>query len=232
MNSSSGMPYLWSVVLGVSMKLFDDWIDLKITGWPIVLDICKILMTLSTYLIVNEYYILNLSVIGSLLLSNSIKRFDDPFWDAYLGFVAGLAVMNISNLPTICEHWQIKLLLVCYVYLSSYIEEITYLEEMSKDKLVARGYGILINFGLLLGLEYFDMVDTYALDFFVCLILFVNSYLITNIVVQIIYARSQLKSNSEQPLLPLQQAPDPDPDPDAAAAPPPTPTPDSVLGIK
>jgi hypothetical protein len=185
--------FVWSVLLGISMKLYDDWIDLKITEFPIMIDICKIVMVLTTYHLMTEYYLCNLSAIGSLLLSNYIKRFDDPFWDAYLAFVAGLAVMNISKLPTIWEHWPIKLGLVCYIYLSSYVEETTYFEEMSNDKMGARGYGILINTCLLLFLEYYNFVDTYDLDFFVALMLFVNSYLITSIVVQISYAKYHLR---------------------------------------
>lgn len=186
--------YLWSVLLGVFLKLYDDWIDLKITKWPILLDICKIVIVLSTYLLLNEYFILNLVVLATLLLSNYCKRFDDPFWDAYLGFVAGLGVMNslrAGDGPSLLrQHWHVKLGLVLYVLLITYVEETTFLEEMSNDKLVARGYGILTNTGLLLGLEYFQVLDTYALDFFVCLILFINSYLITNIIVQISYTRS------------------------------------------
>jgi hypothetical protein len=191
--------FVWSVLLGISMKLYDDWIDLKITQFPLLLDICKIMMVITTYLLMNEYYIFNLAGMGSLLLSNSIKRFDDPFWDAYLVFVAGLAIMNISQLPTIWKDWQIKLGLVCYIYLSSYVEETTYFEEISNDKMVARGYGIIINTCILLILEYFNVIDKYELDFFVSLILFINSYLITSILVQISYATYHLKTPN-QPL--------------------------------
>ena len=56
--------------------------------------------------------------------------------------------------------------------------------------MLSRSYGIVINSLLLLALEYHDSITKYGLQFFAYLILFVNSYFLTNIIIQLIFVNN------------------------------------------
>ena len=185
--------YILSFLLGSSLKVYDDFVDLKINNYPIIFDISKIIIILTTYLLIDEYYILSVIIFMSLIISNYCKKFDDPFWDAYMYFVGFLMIIKYKNIHTLSDYLSFKLIFILFIPVCIYFEEIMYTEEICISKLYSRGYSILINTFLILILDYFNILDHYGLEFFTCLIIFINSYFITNIIIQTIYCKYYLK---------------------------------------
>jgi hypothetical protein len=170
------------------MKIYDDFIDLKITKYPLVIDVSKIIIILTTYLLINNCYILSIIIIISLGVSNYCKKFDDIFWYAYMYFVGFLCLAHYQKFEgDIYSIEPFKITLFLFVPFFIYFEETTFTEEVSKDKIMSRFYGIIVNTFIVLFLEYFEFVNKYNLDFFVYLIIFINSYFLTNIIIQICY---------------------------------------------
>lgn len=189
--------YVSSILLGVFMKIYDDFVDLKIKKYPVILDISKIMIVGSTYFLIDECYILSLIVFVSLVISNYCKKFDDTFWYAYMGFVGALSVFNYKKLETLIQYVEpFKLMVLIFIPAFIYFEETTFTEEKSKNKMMARFYGIIINSIIVFVLEFFDWVKEYNLGFFVYLIIFVNSYFLTNIIIQLWHSK-YYKSESE-----------------------------------
>lgn len=180
--------YIFSILLGVFMKIYDDFVDLKITKYPLVLDVSKIIIILTTYLLIKNCYILSVIIIFSLVISNYCKKFDDVFWNAYMYFVGFLCLAYSHKFEFAIDSVEpFKILLFLFVPFFIYFEERNFTEEASKDKIMSRFYGIITNTVIVLFLEYFEFVNKYNLDFFVYLIIFVNSYFLTNIIIQICY---------------------------------------------
>jgi hypothetical protein len=170
------------------MKIYDDFVDLKITKYPLILDVSKIIIILTTYLLIKNCYILSVIIIISLVISNYCKKFDDVFWYAYMYFVGFLCLAYSHKFECAIDSVEpFKILLFLFVPFFIYFEERNFTEESSKDKIMSRFYGIITNTVIVLFLEYFEFVNKYNLDFFVYLIIFVNSYFLTNIVIQICY---------------------------------------------
>jgi hypothetical protein len=184
-----------SFLLGVFLKIYDDFVDLNITGYPLLIDISKIIIIITTYFLINSHYILGLFIAASLIISNHCKRFDNTFWDAYLYFVAALCVWNYKQIYNLGEHLSVKLGYILFLLLGLLFEETRYAEEMSYNKMTSRSYSILLNTILLAFLEYSGAIDYYGLQFFVILIIFVNSYFATNIIIQKVYASYNPISN-------------------------------------
>lgn len=178
--------YIYSVLLGVFMKIYDDFVDLKINSYPIILDISKIIITMSTYFLVNEFYILGIIIASSLAISNYCKPFDDPFWFAYMWFVGFLCLVYYNKISGVMDSFNPATIpLILFIPGFIYFEETNFTEEISHRKLMSRVYGIIVNTIIVLFLLYFDFVSNYDLDYFVYLIIFVNSYFLTNIIIQI-----------------------------------------------
>lgn len=186
--------YILSFLLGVFLKIYDDFIDLHITNYPILFDISKIIIVITTYLLIDEYYILSIVIFFSLIISNYCKRFDDTFWDAYMYFVGTLCIINYNKIYSLHDFLSFKLIFVIFIPLFIYFEENMYREEFSYNKLTSRSYSILINTVIILVLEYFNLLDYYELNFFAYLIVFINSYFITNIIIQTFYVTYATKN--------------------------------------
>jgi uncharacterized protein YacL len=84
------------------------------------------------------------------------------------------------------------LLFVIFIPLCIYFEEVLHSEEISKNKMHSRTIGIILNVILLFMLEFFDIIKKYKLHFFTYLILFVNSYFLTNIIIQLIFVNQEM----------------------------------------
>lgn len=190
------MYYILSCLLGVFIKIYDDFTDLKIFRKSIILEISKIIIIISSFLLVQNSYILGVIVFISLLISNYCKKFDNKFWYAYTYFIGFLCILYYYKFYTIFEYFTHKLFFIIFIPICIYIEETTFSEEISRNKMLSRSYGIVINSILLLILEYYDYINKYKLDFFAYLILFVNSYFLTNIIIQLIFVNNK-KNNKE-----------------------------------
>jgi hypothetical protein len=191
--------YFLSCLLGIFIKIYDDFNDLKILRKSIILEISKIIITLCSFLLIQQSYILGLIVFVSLLISNSCKQFDRLFWYAYTYFIGFLCILYYYKFHTIFDNFIYKLFFIIFIPACIYIEETTFGEEISRNKMLSRSYGIVINSVLLLALEYHNAIKNYDLHFFAYLILFVNSYFLTNIVIQLIFVNN-IKNNKKNNL--------------------------------
>jgi len=184
--------YLLSCLLGVFIKIYDDFNDLKIKKNSMVLEISKIIIVTSSFLLIQKSYILSIIIFISLIVSNYCKKFDNHFWYAYTYFIGFLCIAFYHKFTTIFSYFSYKLMLfVLFIPVCIYFEEITYVEEISKNKMLSRSYSIVINSVVILLLEYYDFIEKNNLHFFTYLILFINSYYITNIIIQLIFVHNK-----------------------------------------
>ena len=190
--------YILSCLLGIFIKIYDDFTDLKLKIQNIkpFLEFSKIIIIICTFLLIQNDYIFCVIVFLSLLISNYCKKFDKTFWYAYTFFVFCCCVFFYDK-TIIHNLFSYNLLFILYIPISIYIEETTHIEEISKNKMISRRYGIIQNFIIILLLEYYDIIQKKNLYFFVQLILFVNSYFITNIVIQLIYMSQYTKKQQK-----------------------------------
>jgi len=178
--------YILSCIIGIFIKIYDDFTDLKM-DLPIILEISKIIIIICSFLLIQKSYILSIIVFISLIVSNYCKKFDDSFWYAYMGFIGVLCFVYWHKFYTIIDNFLYKLLFIIYIPICIYIEETTFSEEISKNKMLYRSYGIIINSIIMFVLEHYNYIETYDLYYFTYLLLFVNSYFITNIIIQLIF---------------------------------------------
>ena len=184
--------YLLSCLLGVFIKIYDDFNDLKIKKYSMVLEISKIIIVICSFLLIQKSYILSIIIFISLLVSSYCKKFDNHFWYAYTYFIGFLCIAFYQKFMTIFSYFSYKLILfVLFIPVCIYFEEITYVEEISKNKMLSRSYSIVINSVTILLLEYYDFIEKNNLYFFTYLILFINSYFITNIIIQLLFVHSK-----------------------------------------
>ena len=203
---NNNLNYISSIMLGVCMKIYDDFIDLKITKYPLALDISKIIIIMTTYFLIDEFYILSIIIFISLYVSNYCKRFDDIFWDAYMYFVGFMCLAYYNKVGSLVNFIQpLKLIFIIFIPISIYFEEKTFTEEKSKNKIMARFYSIILNTIIILYLEYFDFVADDGLEFFIYLLLFINSYFLTNIIIQIFYTKYYEKLDNKNEDVKIQE---------------------------
>lgn len=170
------------------MKLYDDFTDLKILKYPLLMEISKIIIIMTTFSLTYEYYILSLIIFISLVISNYCKRFDDVFWDAYTYFVGFICLAYYNEFGKMLENMSlIKIIFMTLIPIGIYFEEKMFTEEKSKNKIMARCNSIIIISCIILYLEYFNFVSDYGLEFFIYLLIFINSYFLTNIIIQVTY---------------------------------------------
>jgi hypothetical protein len=157
-----------------------------------VLEISKIIIVICSFLLIQKSYILSIIIFISLLVSNYCKNFDNHFWYAYTYFIGFLCIAFYHNFSTIFSYFSYKsILFVFFIPVCIYFEEITYVEEISKNKMLSRSYSIVINSVVILLLEYYDFIEKNNLHFFTYLILFINSYFITNIIIQLLFVHNK-----------------------------------------
>jgi hypothetical protein len=184
--------YLLSCLLGVFIKIYDDFNDLKIKKYSMVLEISKIIIVICSFLLIQKNYILSIIIFISLIVSNYCKKFDNYFWYAYTYFIGFLCIAFYQKFITTFSYFSYKLILfVFFIPVCIYFEEITYVEEISKNKMLSRSYSIVINSVVILLLEYYDFIKKNNLHFFTYLILFINSYFITNIIIQLLFVHNK-----------------------------------------
>ena len=185
--------YLLSCLLGIFVKVYDDIIDLKIQNCSIVLEVSKIIIIISSFLIIQKSYIFGIITLISLIVSHYCKNLDNTFWYAYSYFIACLCVIFFYKLKKMFKYFSFQFLLfVIFIPLCIYFEEVLHSEEISKNKMHSRTIGIVLNVILIFMLEFFDIIKKYKLHFFTYLILFVNSYFLTNIIIQLIFVNQEM----------------------------------------
>jgi hypothetical protein len=193
--------YISSILLGVFMKIFDDFIDLKITGFNLLLDISKIVMIITTYFLIDEYYILSIIIFISLITSYYCKGFDNTFWHAYMYFVGFLCLAYYNKIGTLVDYTQpFQILCLIFMPISIYFDEVMYTEEKSRRKTISRLLFIIGITFMILFLEYYDFVKDFRLEFVIYLLIFCNGYFVTNIIIQLFHSKyyEKLETKNEE----------------------------------
>lgn len=182
------MYYLISFFIGILIKLYDDIIDLKL---DLIFDIQKIHIDLIKYLIVYfsvllciKDYICSFIIFLSLITSHYCKPFDDPFWFYYGVCILMVILFFIRKSKILFEYFFIKLFFILLVPVLIVYEERTFIEEFELTKKISRTYSIFINTLMIVILEANGIIQKYNLSFFKRIIIFVNSYFMTNLFIQ------------------------------------------------
>ena len=187
--------YYISCLLGIFTKIYDDFSDLHIKDRYCIKEFSKIVIVITSFLLIKFYNILSIIIFVSLFISNYCKKFDKSFWNAYMYFVGLImfyfAIASKDKIKKFNEYMSYKLLFVVFVLVNIYFEEISFVEEFSKNKMIARIRGIIINMLLVLILDFFNIIENNNLHFFVALILFINSYFITNIIIHLFHTKDK-----------------------------------------
>ena len=187
--------YYISCLLGIFTKIYDDFSDLHIKDRYCIKEFSKIVIVITSFLLMKFYNILSIIIFVSLFISNYCKKFDKSFWNAYMYFVGLImfyfAIASQDKIKKINEYMSYKLLFVLFVPVNIYFEEISFVEEFSKNKMIARIRGIIINMLLVLILDFFNIIENNNLHFFVALILFINTYFITNIIIHLFHKKGK-----------------------------------------
>ena len=185
--------YYISCLLGIFTKIYDDFSDLHIKDRYCIKEFSKIVIVITSFLLMKFYNILSIIIFVSLFISNYCNKFDKSFWNAYMYFVGLImfyfAIASQDKIKKINEYMSYKLLFVLFVPVNIYFEEISFVEEFSKNKMIARIRGIIINMLLVLILDFFNIIENNNLHFFVALILFINTYFITNIIIHLFHTK-------------------------------------------
>lgn len=200
--------YILSILLGIFIKMLDDIIDLKNLKFlkkTYIVEVCKFMIILISYIAIEKSYISCIIIFCGLLASNYCKPFDNDFWYVYLYFIGLYCLLNIKKFPEIIvDNFEIKLLFILFLPITIFFEENNYCEEISQNKMIERSINIVINSIIILFLEYSNITNEYDLYFFTYLILFINSYFLTGIIIQLIIlykiipSRKQKKRKTEK----------------------------------
>ena len=192
------MDYFIPLTLGVVLKFFDDSIDLKLNIPNIYIYTSQILIIILSILAIKNDVILGFIVLILLIISNYCKKFDHIFWYIYLFTIFFTCLYFKNQIITVLVDYDNYIKLVCIVIISLlvYFEETGCTEEYSKYKTTIRTYNIIWNSLLIFFLEYYKYTETFGLEFIVKLLIFINSYFITNIIIQYIFIHKKLKTNN------------------------------------
>lgn len=194
--------YILSILLGIFIKMLDDIIDLKNLKFlkkTYIVEVCKFMIILISYIAIEKSYISCIIIFCGLLASNYCKPFDNDFWYVYLYFIGLYCLLNIKKFPEIIvDNFEIKLLFILFLPITIFFEENNYCEEISQNKMIERSINIVINSIIILFLEYSNITNEYDLYFFTYLILFINSYFLTGIIIQLIILYKILPSRKQK----------------------------------
>jgi len=182
------MYYIISFFIGILIKLYDDIIDLKLDT---ILNIHQNLIDLIKYLIIYFSVFLCLKdftcsfiILFSLITSHYCKPFDDSFWFYYGICIFLLIFFFIEKTKVLFEYFFIKFFFILLVPILILYEERTFVEEFGLFKKTSRMYSIFINTILILCLDVMGIIQKYNLTFFKRIVIFVNSYFMTNLFIQ------------------------------------------------
>jgi hypothetical protein len=194
--------YILSIALGVFMKIYDDFTDLKITGYPLLLDISKIVIIITTYFLINESYILGIIVFSSIIVSYICNGIDNTFWESYMYFVGFLCVAHYNKIGSLFDYTKtFRLLFLFFLPVGSYFEANIITEEKSSIKTISRSLLILSGIYSIFYMEYFDFIADDGLEFVMYLVIFCISYFVTNIIIQYLHTKyyEKLDEKNEEP---------------------------------
>jgi len=189
------MYYFFALLLGFFVKFFDDTIDLKLNIPKFYIEFSKSMIIFLSILLIQNDVILGVIILFSLIISNYCKKFDDDFWYSYLYIIFLLCVYLKNDIMSVLLNSKkyYTILYILYLPLTIYFEETTFPEEKSKHKFKIRMYNIVCNSIVLCLLKYYNL----EMDIFVKILIFINSYFLTNIIIQYILF-TQTKTNTNE----------------------------------
>jgi hypothetical protein len=194
--------YISSILLGVFMKIYDDFTDLKITEYPLLIDISKIVIIITTYFLIDESYILGIIVFISLIVSYRCKGVDNTFWESYMYFAGFLCIAYFNKIGSLFDYSKkFRLLFLFFLPVGIYFESTIITEEKSTIKTISRILLILICTCSIFYMEYFDFVKDDGIEFVIYLVVFCNFYFLTNIIIHYFHTKyyEKLDEKIEEP---------------------------------
>jgi hypothetical protein len=180
------MYYFFSMLLGFFIKLLDDSIDLKLNIPNFYIEFSKTMIIFISILLIQNDVIMGFIILLSLIISNYCKKFDNDFWYSYLYLIFLLCVYLKDDIIKVLltEQKYYHILYILFLPTMIYFEETSFKEESSLYKIKIRIYTIICNSLLICALEYFNYIELLKLNYFVKFLIFINSYFLTNIIIQ------------------------------------------------
>lgn len=193
------MSYLFSSLLGISLKLVDDIIDLNIDIHNFYFEFIKSITTLLSVILIQMEPILAIIILLALVISNYCKKFDHEFWFSYMYVIIFLNIYYFKDIVEILTSDKLYKIFIFIIFLPIviYFEEKTFNEEISKNKTYTRINSIFVNCIMLFFLQYFNFISSLHIEFFAKLIIFVNSYFLTNLIVQYYFIDKKILTKNE-----------------------------------
>jgi hypothetical protein len=174
------------MLLGFFIKLLDDSIDLKLNIPNFYIEFSKTMIIFISILLIQNDVIMGFIILLSLIISNYCKKFDNDFWYSYLYLIFLLCVYLKDDIIKVLltEQKYYHILYILFLPTMIYFEETSFKEESSLYKIKIRIYTIICNSLLICALEYFNYIELLKLNYFVKFLIFINSYFLTNIIIQ------------------------------------------------
>ena len=196
--------YFLSCFLGIFIKLYDDLKDLSF-HLPLIEELAKIVISILTILIYFQNGLFCVIALCCACISFCMKGFDDSFWYAYSGLLICCTIGYLFKLHEnkFCGrpfNWDVFLwnsYFVLFFLIGVYKEESVFCEEFSLHKFSTRIKSIGITIVLLFLLDFLDLIQERQLQVFVMLMIFKNSYFLTNIIMLYIYFLFFSKKNQK-----------------------------------
>jgi hypothetical protein len=174
------------MLLGFFIKFVDDTTDLKLNIPNFYIEFSKTMIIFISILLIQNDVIMGFIILLSLIISNYCKKFDNDFWYSYLYIIFLLCVYLKDDIIKVLltEQKYYHILYILFLPTMIYFEETSFKEEASSYKIKIRIYTIICNSLLICALEYFNYIELLKLNYFVKFLIFINSYFLTNIIIQ------------------------------------------------
>jgi hypothetical protein len=176
------MELFFAFIFGILLKLYDDIIDLKINVNNFLILFLQILISVFTIVAVDKYSIIAVIITFALIVSNFCKKFDDIFWNYYLCLNILLSFIFYKNISLFKVNF-VNISLIILFIIAIFYEENRFTGEFNVLKTKSRCYSIIFSSIFLFLITFFNFIKKYSLEFFVLIIIFINAYFLTSIII-------------------------------------------------
>jgi len=177
------MELILAFIAGIFIKLYDDIIDLKINTNNTFIFFLQLIITLLTIYAGYKYSIISVIIVFAIIISNLCKPIDNFFWYYYLILNIFLSIIFYKNLVNFKINYINISVILCFLFLG-YYEENKFKNESTSSKTKSRCYFVICSSLFIFLITFFKLVKKFSLEFFVFIIIFVNAYFITNIIIK------------------------------------------------
>lgn len=192
------MDYFIPMLLGVVMKFLDDMVDLKLNIPILYIYLSQLFIIIFSILAIKDEVILGLVALVALIFVHYFETLDHDFWYIYLYIISIVCVYFKNEIVNVLlnKNSYYKIAFLILIPFVIYSEANDCKEEYSKYKTKYRIYTIIVNSLIICFLEYTQYTETFGLEFIIKILIFINAYCMTNIIIQYLFIE-KLQSNNK-----------------------------------